>query len=68
VEGTVFPICADVSDMPVVTAEIAKLMPIHLLVNNAGVGQLQHFLDVTTDAYDRFIFCFLAILKNSSVE
>ncbi len=48
-------VCADVSDMATVKAELSKLRPIHLLVNNAGVGQLQHFLDVTPESYDRYI-------------
>ncbi|XP_064405839.1 L-xylulose reductase-like [Halichondria panicea] len=48
-------VCADVSDMATVKAELSKLRPIHLLVNNAGVGQLQHFLDVTPESYDRIM-------------
>ncbi len=47
--------CADVSDLVTIEAEISKLKPIHLLVNNAGVAQLQHFLDVTPDSYDRYL-------------
>ncbi len=45
--------CVDVSDLPAVRQAVESLQPIHLLVNNAGMTILQHFLEVTPDAYDR---------------
>jgi L-xylulose reductase len=42
-----------VSDLPAVEAVVNGAGPIHLLVNNAGVSQLQSVLDTTPDAYDR---------------
>ena len=45
--------CVDVADIEQVRAEVEKLGPVHLLVNNAGVGKLQHFLHVTPEAYDK---------------
>jgi L-xylulose reductase len=45
--------CVDVSDLPAVEAVVNGAGPIHLLVNNAGVSQLQSVLDTTPDAYDR---------------
>ncbi len=45
--------CVDVSDLPAVRKAVEAVQPIHLLVNNAGVATLQHFLDVTPEEYDR---------------
>ena len=45
--------CIDVSDLDAVKKVVESLAPIHLLVNNAGVAQLQHILDVTPEAYDK---------------
>jgi L-xylulose reductase len=45
--------CIDVTDLDAVKKAVESLAPIHLLVNNAGVTRLQHFLDVTTEAYDQ---------------
>ena len=46
-------VCIDVSDLDAVKKAVESVTPIHLLVNNAGVTQLQHFLDVTPEAYDK---------------
>ena len=45
--------CIDVADLDAVKKAVESLVPIHLLVNNAGVTRLQHFLDVTPEAYDQ---------------
>ena len=45
--------CADVTDLVTMETVISQHYPIHLLVNNAAVGHLQHFLDVTPESYDR---------------
>ena len=47
--------CIDVSNLDAVKKAVESLAPIHLLVNNAGVTRLQHFLDVTSEAYDQYI-------------
>ena len=47
--------CIDLADIDMVKKAIETAGPIHLLVNNAAVAKLQHFLDVTVDAYDRFV-------------
>ena len=46
-------VCIDVSDIEATRREVEKLGPIHLLVNNAGVTELQPFLEVTPEAYDK---------------
>ncbi|KAL5473500.1 hypothetical protein EMCRGX_G027990 [Ephydatia muelleri] len=46
-------ICVDISDMTAVQKQLESLGPIHLLVNNAAVADLQPFLEVTPDSYDR---------------
>ena len=43
----------DLGDLDATKKAVESLGPINLLVNNAGVGKLQHFLDVTPEAYDR---------------
>ena len=45
--------CIDVADLEAVKRTVESLTPIHLLVNNAGVAQLQHILDVTPEVYDK---------------
>ena len=47
------PVCVDVSDLAAVETAVKAAGPIHLLVNNAGVSQLQSVLDTTPDAYDK---------------
>ena len=46
-------VCVDVSDLAAVESAVKTAGPIHLLVNNAGVSQLQSVLDTTPDVYDR---------------
>ena len=46
-------VCVDVSEVDVVRKEVERLKPIHLLVNNAAVGHLKKFLEVSTEEYDR---------------
>ena len=46
--------CVDVADLDAVKKAVESVGPIHLLVNNAGVSVLQHFLDVTPEVYDRY--------------
>jgi len=46
-------VCVDLRDLDATKKAVESLGPINLLVNNAGVGKLQHFLDVTPEAYDR---------------
>lgn len=48
-------ICVDISDVAAVKKQLESLGPIHLLVNNAAVADLQPFLEVTPDAYDRWV-------------
>ena len=48
--------CVDVSDLEAVRAAVETMGPVHLLVNNAGVGMLQPFLDVTPETFDRCIY------------
>ena len=45
--------CIDVADLDAVKKAVESLAPIHLLVNNAGITRLQHFLDVTPEAYNQ---------------
>ena len=46
-------VCVDVSDLAAAESAVKTAGPIHLLVNNAGVSQLQSVLDTTPDVYDR---------------
>lgn len=48
----VVTVCVDVSDIEATRKEVEKLAPIHLLVNNAGVTNIQPFLDITLEAYN----------------
>ncbi len=43
----------DLSDWNVARQTVQKLGPIDLLVNNAGVGSLQNFLDITEEEFDK---------------
>jgi len=46
-------VCVDLGDLDATKKAVESLGPINLLVNNAGIVTLQHFLDVTPEAYDR---------------
>ena len=48
----VITVCVDVSDIEATRKAVEKVAPVHLLVNNAGVTELQPFLEVTPEAYD----------------
>ena len=48
-------ICVDVSDLEAMEAALKTAGPIHLLVNNAGISQLQSVLDTTSDVYDKYV-------------
>lgn len=47
-------VCIDLSVVEDVKREVERHKPIHLLVNNAAVGHLKKFLDITTEEYDRY--------------
>lgn len=46
-------ITADVTDTEVVTCYVEEHGPFHGLVNNAGIIELQPFLDVTPESFDK---------------
>ncbi len=46
-------LCVDVSETEVVRNELEKLRPFHMLVNNAALGHMKAFTDITTEEYDR---------------
>ena len=48
-------VLADVSDIKSTIALVEKLTPIHFLVNNAAVTNLQPFLEITEEAYDQLM-------------
>ena len=56
--NTITTICVDLADLDATKKAVESLGPIHLLVNNAGVAVLQHFLDVTPENYDRLSHSF----------
>ena len=56
--NTITTICVDLADLDATKKAVETLGPIHLLVNNAGVAVLQHFLDVTPENYDRLSHSF----------
>jgi L-xylulose reductase len=45
--------CVDVSDLQDTREKLWPVMPVDLLVNNAGVTSLQSFLEITPDEYDK---------------
>lgn len=53
--NSVKTICLDISDVTAMQKELESLGPIHLLVNNAAVTDLQPFVEVTPDTYDRIM-------------
>lgn len=46
-------VCVDVANVEATRIEVEKQAPIHFLVNNAGVTELQPFLEVTLEAYEK---------------
>ncbi|XP_043924148.1 L-xylulose reductase [Protopterus annectens] len=46
-------VCVDLANWDATAAALKDIGPVNLLVNNAGVGVLQSFLDITPDAFDR---------------
>lgn len=46
-------ICVDIADVKAVQEQLESVGPINLLVNNAAVTDLQPFLEVTPDTFDR---------------
>lgn len=46
-------VCVDVSELDIVKKELERLKPIHLLVNNAAIGHMKKFLEVSPEEYDR---------------
>ena len=46
-------VCVDVSNLELVKKELERCKPIHLLVNNAAIGHLRKFLEVSVEEYDR---------------
>lgn len=53
VAGGMITVHVDVADIEATRKEVEKLGAVHMLVNNAGVTQLQPFLEVTPEAYDK---------------
>ena len=51
----VITMCIDVSDIEATRKAVDSVGPVHLLVNNAGVTELQSFLEVTPEAYDKSV-------------
>ncbi|XP_040186726.1 L-xylulose reductase [Rana temporaria] len=45
-------ICVDLGEWSATEAAMKSIGPVDLLVNNAGVAQLQPFLDITQEAFD----------------
>ncbi|XP_018617443.1 L-xylulose reductase [Scleropages formosus] len=54
------PVCVDLSDWEATDAALKDVGPVDLLVNNAGFGMLQPFLEVTSDHFDK---CFSINVK-----
>ena len=48
-------VCVDVADVEATRREVEGAGPVHLLVNNAGVTELQPFLEVTEEAYEKCV-------------
>ena len=51
--SSVVTICVDLSDVEATQQQLESVGPVHLLVNNAAVSDMQPFIDVTPDTYDR---------------
>lgn len=46
-------LCVDVSDIAATRAAVSNVGGVDLLVNNAAIAELQSFLDVTEEVYDK---------------
>ncbi|CAL8070429.1 unnamed protein product [Orchesella dallaii] len=52
---TVEPICVDLMDWDATRKALSQIEPIDILINNAGFGGMQPFLQVTSDVFDQVI-------------
>ncbi|XP_072742722.1 L-xylulose reductase [Anoplolepis gracilipes] len=48
----IHPVCVDLLDWDATRKAVQNILPIDLLVNNAGVARLLPFLDITSEDYD----------------
>ncbi len=46
-------VCVDLGDFEASKKAIKTILPIHALVNNAGVAHITPFLDATLDEFDK---------------
>ncbi|KAM9296177.1 L-xylulose reductase [Gastrophryne carolinensis] len=46
-------ICVDLADWSATEAALTSIKPVDLLVNNAGIANIQPFLDISQEAFDR---------------
>ncbi|XP_068610789.1 L-xylulose reductase [Brachionichthys hirsutus] len=51
--ASIIPVCVDLADWGATEATLQDVGPIDLLVNNAGCSDLQPFLDVTPEQFDK---------------
>jgi len=49
----IHPVCVDLSDWESTQQAVEAILPIELLVNNAGLGCLESFLDTKESDVDR---------------
>ena len=61
--GAVRAVCVDLVDWQKTQSAVQSLGHIDLLVNNAGVGIIEPFLDVTPDSFDRHVARSLTFCK-----
>lgn len=47
------PVVCDLSDWDATEKAVSAIGPLDLLVNNAGVNILEHFLDVTKESFNK---------------
>lgn len=51
-DSKIHPVCVDLRDWNATRKAVENILPIDLLVNNAGVGYLTSFLDATPEEFD----------------
>lgn len=51
--STIQPICVDLMDWDGTRTALSQIEPVDVLVNNAGFGGMQPFLQVTPDIFDQ---------------